>query len=113
MPYYLAAYGTVEGVDWRLMVIMDKDELYESVTKQVLNIAQIIVALIIPLGLLGLVFLLRPFSDRIAIYVEQLHQEVVAKEADEHGVDFLKKPVDADDLAKRVAGLLSKSHGAM
>lgn len=76
----LASYGSIKGIGWKLMVIMNKDEVFESITKQVVNIALVIIVLIIPLGLLGLTLLLRPFSQQISSYVKQLQQEVNSKE---------------------------------
>lgn len=76
----LAAYGPIEGVDWGIIVKIDKHELYESITIQVMEITLVIVVLIIPLGVLGLVLLLRPLSDRILIHVDTLQHEITAKE---------------------------------
>lgn len=79
-PHDLAAYGPIEGIDWGIIVKMDKNELFGPITKQVLIIAMIVAVLVIPLGVLGLIFLLRPLSDRMIIHVDTLQREITAKE---------------------------------
>ncbi|MCG2755074.1 MAG: ATP-binding protein [Desulfobacteraceae bacterium] len=76
----LVAYGPIEGIDWGIIVRMDKYELFKPVTKQVLIIALVIAVLVIPLGLLGLILLLRPLSDRTIIHIDTLQREIKAKE---------------------------------
>lgn len=73
-------YGGVAGVDWGLIVMMDKDELFGPIKKQVFTIALVIAVLVIPLGLLVLTLLLRPLSDRMIIHVDTLQDEISAKE---------------------------------
>ncbi|MBU1638862.1 MAG: PAS domain S-box protein [Proteobacteria bacterium] len=79
-PHDLAAYGTIQGVDWGILVVMDKNELFKPITRQVLIIALVISVLVIPLGMAGLIFLLRPLSDRMIIHVDTLQRQIKAKE---------------------------------
>ena len=76
----LAAYGPIEGIDWGIIVLMHKDELFGPITRQVLIIALVIAVVVIPLGLLGLISLLRPLSDRMIIHVDTLKKQIKAKE---------------------------------
>jgi PAS domain S-box-containing protein len=76
----LAAYGSIKGVDWEIMVIMHKDELFKPITRQVVVILLVIAVLVIPLGMAGLIFLLRPLSDRMIIHVDTLQRQIKAKE---------------------------------
>lgn len=87
----LVAYASVEGTDWVLIVRMDKSELFGAVTKNVLVIILVIIALVIPLGVLGLIFLLRPLSNRILIHVETLQQEITSKEKAIHKQKILEE----------------------
>lgn len=74
-PNDLVAYKSIENIDWIIIVRMDKSELFEAVTREVLIILMI-VGLIIPLGIMGLILLLR----RILSHVGTLEQEITAKE---------------------------------
>lgn len=79
-PHDLAAGGSIEGIGWGIIVRMDKSELFGPITRQVLIIALVIAGLVIPLGLVGLISLLRPLSDRMIIHVDTLQREIKAKE---------------------------------
>jgi len=79
-PDELAAYGFINDVDWIIIVRMEKDELFSAVTREVLTNVLIIILLVIPLGLIGLILLLRPLSGRILIHVETLQDQIDAKE---------------------------------
>ncbi len=76
----LAAYSPIAGTDWVIIVIMSKSELFSVITRQVLIIMLVIFVLVFPLGLTGLIFLLRPLSGRVLIHVDALQQEITAKE---------------------------------
>lgn len=79
-PHDLLAYGPIADTDWGIIIRMNKDELFEALTRQVLIIALVITALVIPLGLLGLIFLLRPLSNKMLIHVDTLQREIEEKE---------------------------------
>lgn len=80
-PYDIAAYRQIKGTDWAIIVVVGKSELFKAVTRDVLIIVLLVVTIIIPLGIVGLIFLLRPLSDRILIHVDTLQQEITAKES--------------------------------
>ncbi len=79
-PHSLVAYGRIKGINWGMIVQMDRDELFGSITKQVWIISLIITFFVIPLGLLELILLLRPLSNRMIIHVDTLQHEIKAKE---------------------------------
>lgn len=76
----MIASGIIPAVNWGVLVMMNKDELFEPVTQQVIRIALVIILLIIPFGVFGLLLLLRPLSHRLLIHVDTLQQEINAKE---------------------------------
>ena len=76
----LAAYDLVEGIDWAVIVRIHKDEFFQPITKQVFIIVLVISLLVIPLGLLGIVLMLRPLSDEMIVHFDSLQREVEAKE---------------------------------
>ncbi len=78
--HILAAYGPIKGSNWGIMVKMEKRELFESITSKVFIIGLVVILLVIPLGVLGLFFLLHPLSDRLMGHVDLLQEEITAKE---------------------------------
>jgi len=80
-PHDIAAYRQIKGTDWAIIVVVEKSELFKTVTRDVLIIVLLVLTVIIPLGIVGLIFLLRPLSDRILIHVDTLQQEITAKES--------------------------------
>lgn len=82
--YELAAYASIKGANWRIVVRMNKDELFEAVTRQVLLIILIISGVVIPLCIIGLAFLLRPLSNRMLLQVDALQREISAKKTAIH-----------------------------
>lgn len=95
-PHELAAYSSIKGVGWSIAVIMDKTELFKDVSRQVLIIVLIIIVLVIPLGWMGLIFLLRPLSGRMLIHVDTLQQEITAKEEAIKELDQAEKKLLAE-----------------
>ena len=54
------SYAQLQGIDFVMVVRMAKDELHEPINKQISKVILLISVLIIPLGLAGLVILMRP-----------------------------------------------------
>lgn len=92
----LAAYSSIKGIDWNIAVIMDKTELFKDISQDVLIIVLVIVVLVIPLGWMGLIFLLRPLSGRMLIHVDTLQQEITAKEEAIKELDQAEKKLLAE-----------------
>ena len=76
----VVAYNLIESTDWVILVKMNKDEFFEPISRQILLISLVIVFIIIPIGLLGLILLLRPLSNKVLIQVDTLQREITAKE---------------------------------
>lgn len=90
-PKGLAAYRSIKGIDWTLIVRTDKAVLFKSITRQVLVIIALIIVIVIPLGIIGLLLLLRPLSGQVWIHVRTLQQEIDAKETAIKNLDLAEK----------------------
>jgi len=95
-PHELAAYRSIKGLGWNIVVIMDRAEFFKDVSHQVLIIVLVIILLVIPLGWVGLIFLLRPLSGRMLIHVDTLQQEITAKETAIRELDQAEKKLLAE-----------------
>ncbi|HMK37008.1 MAG TPA: ATP-binding protein [Desulfomonilaceae bacterium] len=80
-PNHVIAYGPIRGLNWGILVRMDRDELYEPVYSYIVATCNIIIILLL-LGTLGMVLLVRPLTGKMIIRADELEREVQAKTAD-------------------------------
>lgn len=72
------AYGPVRNIDWGIVVLMNEEELYAPVNRQILATSNIIVVMIL-FGTLGMIFLVRPLSGKMIVHTDELRRQVQEK----------------------------------
>ena len=91
------AYGPVEGMpDWGCVVRMSSAEVYAPV-RSLLFKAAALVAAVLALGLLGMLFLLRPLTGKMILHSDTLEEEVRRKTID---LEHARQKADAASQAK-------------
>jgi len=72
------AYGPVRNIDWGIVVLMNEEELYAPVNRQILATSNIIVVMIL-FGTLGTIFLVRPLAGKMIVHADELRKQVQEK----------------------------------
>jgi PAS domain S-box-containing protein len=72
------AYGPLRNIDWAIVVLMNEEELYAPVNRQILATSNIIVVMIL-LGTLGMIFLVRPLAGKMIVHADELRKQVQEK----------------------------------
>jgi signal transduction histidine kinase/CheY-like chemotaxis protein len=91
------ACGPIEGMpDWGCVVRMSRAEVYAPLRSLVLKAALLVAAVLI-LGMLGMIFLLRPLAGKVILHNNTLEEEVHKKTAD---LESARKRADDASRAK-------------
>jgi PAS domain S-box-containing protein len=76
----ILAHGPVKGVDWGLVVCMNRTELLSGINRQISILATVLLGLIL-LGTAGMVGLLRPLAGRVILHTDELESQIYEKTA--------------------------------
>jgi PAS domain S-box-containing protein len=75
------AYGPIRGIDWGLVLKVDRNELYAPVNKHVLATVNLIIAMLV-LGTTVMILFVRPLTGKMIIRADELEKQVQEKTAD-------------------------------